>query len=100
MAVEAPPKVAEVIAGELKPSRARRVDKSRSWALGIWSALALLYLFIPIFVIVVFSFNDPVRAVQLHLAGLHARPLAASVHEPGSGHGDEELVPDRADLDR
>jgi spermidine/putrescine transport system permease protein len=59
MAVEAPPKVAEVIAGELKPSRARRVDKSRSWALGIWSALALLYLFIPIFVIVVFSFNDP-----------------------------------------
>ena len=32
---------------------------ARSWALGAWSALALLYLFIPIFVIVVFSFNDP-----------------------------------------
>jgi spermidine/putrescine transport system permease protein len=59
MAVETPPKVGEIIAGELKPSRARRVDKGRSWALGIWSALALLYLFIPIFVIVVFSFNDP-----------------------------------------
>jgi spermidine/putrescine transport system permease protein len=59
MATEAPPKVAEIIAGELKPSRARRVDQGRSWALGIWSALALLYLFIPIFVIVVFSFNDP-----------------------------------------
>ena len=59
MAVEAPPKVGEIIAGELKPSRARRADKTRSWALGIWSALALLYLFIPIFVIVVFSFNDP-----------------------------------------
>ena len=34
-------------------------DKLRGWALGIWSGLALLYLFIPIFVIVVFSFNDP-----------------------------------------
>jgi spermidine/putrescine transport system permease protein len=31
----------------------------RDWALGLWSALAVLYLFIPIFVIVVFSFNDP-----------------------------------------
>jgi spermidine/putrescine transport system permease protein len=58
MAVEAPPKVAEIIAGELKPSGARRRDTARSWALGIWSALALLYLFIPIFVIVAFSFND------------------------------------------
>jgi spermidine/putrescine transport system permease protein len=59
MAVEAPPKVAEVIGGELKPSRARRGDRSRAWALGLWSAMALLYLFIPIFVIIVFSFNDP-----------------------------------------
>jgi spermidine/putrescine transport system permease protein len=58
MAVEAPPKVAEIIAGELKPSGARRRDTARSWGLGIWSALALLYLFIPIFVIVAFSFND------------------------------------------
>jgi spermidine/putrescine transport system permease protein len=31
----------------------------RDWALGIWSALALLYLFVPIIVIAVFSFNDP-----------------------------------------
>src|ERR687895_1922717 len=35
------------------------VDRARSLALGIWSGLALLYLFIPIFVIVVFSFNEP-----------------------------------------
>jgi spermidine/putrescine transport system permease protein len=34
--------------------RARLVD----WGLGIWSALALLYLFIPVFIIVLFSFND------------------------------------------
>jgi spermidine/putrescine transport system permease protein len=30
----------------------------RRWVLGIWSALALLYLFIPVFIIVLFSFND------------------------------------------
>jgi spermidine/putrescine transport system permease protein len=33
--------------------------RARNWALGLWSAAALLYLFIPIIVIVVFSFNDP-----------------------------------------
>lgn len=33
-------------------------DRVRTWALGIWSGLALLYLFIPIFIIVLFSFND------------------------------------------
>ena len=31
----------------------------RSWLLGAWSAAALVYLFIPIAVVVVFSFNDP-----------------------------------------
>ena len=35
-----------------------RRDRIRTWALGIWSALALLYLFIPIFIVVLFSFND------------------------------------------
>jgi spermidine/putrescine transport system permease protein len=34
-------------------------ERVRTWVLGIWSSLALLYLFVPIFVIVVFSFNDP-----------------------------------------
>ena len=28
------------------------------WALGIWSGLALLYLFIPVFIVILFSFND------------------------------------------
>ena len=31
----------------------------RSWLLGIWSFAALIYLFIPIFVVILFSFNDP-----------------------------------------
>jgi spermidine/putrescine transport system permease protein len=37
---------------------ASRADRIRGWALGAWSALALLYLFIPIFIVVLFSFND------------------------------------------
>jgi spermidine/putrescine transport system permease protein len=59
MAVEAPPATAAPVAAPAPPPKARRGDRIRTWSLGIWSALALLYLFIPIFVIVVFSFNDP-----------------------------------------
>jgi spermidine/putrescine transport system permease protein len=33
-------------------------DRVRSGALALWSGLALLYLFIPIFIVVLFSFND------------------------------------------
>jgi spermidine/putrescine transport system permease protein len=33
-------------------------DRLRDMALGLWSALALLYLFIPIFIVILFSFND------------------------------------------
>ena len=33
-------------------------DRLRHWALGIWSVLALLYLFIPVFIVIAFSFND------------------------------------------
>ncbi len=36
----------------------RAGDRARSWALGIWAAIALLYLFLPIFIVMVFSFND------------------------------------------
>jgi len=34
-------------------------DWWRGKALGLWAALALIYLFIPIFVVVLFSFNNP-----------------------------------------
>jgi spermidine/putrescine transport system permease protein len=37
---------------------ARTQDRIRRWLLGIWSTAALLYLFIPIFIVVLFSFND------------------------------------------
>src|SRR5215208_49895 len=33
-------------------------DKVRGWGLAIWSGLALLYLFLPVFIVVLFSFND------------------------------------------
>ena len=59
MAVEAPPALGDATLQAARGPSARSRDNVRSWALGIWSALALLYLFIPIFVIVVFSFNDP-----------------------------------------
>jgi spermidine/putrescine transport system permease protein len=59
MALEAPPAVPEPVVAAGRRRHGRSGDRARTWALGIWSALALLYLFIPIFVIVVFSFNDP-----------------------------------------
>ena len=46
--------------------------------------LVLLYLFLPIFVIVLFSFNKPAGQVQLHLAGLHAGQLGRPVQVPGA----------------
>ena len=33
-------------------------DRLRTWLLGVWSGLALLYLFIPIFIVILYSFND------------------------------------------
>jgi spermidine/putrescine transport system permease protein len=35
-----------------------RGDRIRSWGLAVWSGLALLYLFIPIVIVVLFSIND------------------------------------------
>jgi spermidine/putrescine transport system permease protein len=37
----------------------RAWDTLRSKLIGVWAGLALLYLFIPIFIVVLFSFNDP-----------------------------------------
>ncbi|HET8757246.1 MAG TPA: ABC transporter permease [Solirubrobacteraceae bacterium] len=59
MAVEAPPALGDATLQAARGPLPRSRDRVRAWALGIWSALALVYLFIPIFVIVVFSFNDP-----------------------------------------
>jgi spermidine/putrescine transport system permease protein len=37
---------------------AKTQTRIRTWLLGIWSVGALLYLFIPIFIVILFSFND------------------------------------------
>jgi spermidine/putrescine transport system permease protein len=58
--VEAAPPAAAPVAARARPrwSGPRRWDTIRSKLLGLWAALALLYLFIPIFVVILFSFND------------------------------------------
>ncbi len=33
-------------------------DRVRRWFLGVWSAFALAFLFLPVFIIILFSFND------------------------------------------
>src|SRR6201991_821550 len=55
--------VAEVpakTAPESAPAPRGGADRGRlrTWLLGIWSVLALLYLFIPVFIVILFSFND------------------------------------------
>ena len=41
----------------------------RTWLLGAWSAAALVYLFIPIAVVIAFSFNDPAGRFNLAWSG-------------------------------
>jgi spermidine/putrescine transport system permease protein len=49
---------ASVTSSATAPRPQRRRGRAVDWALGIWSSLALLYLFIPVFIVVLFSFND------------------------------------------
>ena len=61
MAVEAAPQVGRAVEqGTGTPPRhgGRSRDRLRHGLLAIWSVLALLYLFIPVFIVVLFSFND------------------------------------------
>jgi spermidine/putrescine transport system permease protein len=61
MTVEAAPQTGRVELEITAPrgGSASRADRARSWGLAIWSGLALLYLFIPVFIVIAFSFNDP-----------------------------------------
>ncbi len=61
MTIEAAPAAGRAVEEEVTvPPRGggKSRDKLRRGALAVWSVLALLYLFIPIFIIVLFSFND------------------------------------------
>ena len=57
---EAPPTTAAGAPAAAPPRIPPRAwDRARTAALALWSAVALLYLFLPIFLVVLFSFNDP-----------------------------------------
>src|ERR1044072_6030810 len=62
MTVEASPAVSEILQEESRLARGGPGPRGgagvRNVALEIWSVLALLYLFIPIFIVVLYSFND------------------------------------------
>jgi spermidine/putrescine transport system permease protein len=45
-------------AAPAEPAPRGRSRRTVDWALGVWSGLALLYLFIPVFIVILFSFND------------------------------------------
>jgi spermidine/putrescine transport system permease protein len=61
MSVEAAPQTGRVELEITAPrgGSATRADRARHWGLAIWSGLAVLYLFIPVFIVIAFSFNDP-----------------------------------------
>src|SRR3954451_20419358 len=61
MAVEAAPQTGRVEVEVTAPRRSpgSTADKVGNWVLAIWSGLAVLYLFIPVFIVVLFSFNNP-----------------------------------------
>jgi spermidine/putrescine transport system permease protein len=68
---------------------ARTWDDVRSKLLGVWAAVALLYLFLPIFVVVLFSFNDNKGRFNLTWQGftLHHWQHPLSVQGLGSAMG-------------
>ena len=63
----------------------RRWDRLRSRLVGLWAALALLYLFLPIVVVVLFSFNDPQGRANLTWTGFTLEHWEHPLSVPGLG---------------
>jgi len=57
-------------------------DRLRHWALGVWSVLALLYLFIPVFIVILFSFNDNQGRFNFTWQGFTLRHWAHPFSDP------------------
>ncbi len=77
---------------------ARVWDRIRTGALALWSGLALLYLFLPIFLVVLFSFNDPRAASTTR--GRASRSTTGRTRSGSRGWpSGRQLAGDRADLD-
>ena len=67
------------VASAARPARAAASrDRLRHGALAVWSVLALLYLFIPVFIVIAVLVQRQPGPVQLHLAGLHPAPLGST----------------------
>jgi spermidine/putrescine transport system permease protein len=83
--------VAEAPAGAATPSAAapapkRGARRGVDWALGIWSGLALLYLFIPVFIVVLFSFNDNKGRFNFTWQGFTLRHWQHPFKDPDLAH--------------
>ncbi len=63
----------------------RRWDTIRSKLLGLWAGLALLYLFLPIFIVVLFSFNNPNGRFNLTWKGFTLKHWEHPFSVPGLG---------------
>jgi spermidine/putrescine transport system permease protein len=85
--VEAMP--ASVDAPATRPRRRwsgpRRWDTIRNKLLGLWAGLALLYLFVPIFIVVLFSFNDNLGRFNLTWHGFTLKHWEHPFAVPGLG---------------
>jgi spermidine/putrescine transport system permease protein len=62
-----------------------RADRVRTALLGLWSALALLYLFVPILIIALFSFNDNQGRFNFTWQGFTLRHWADPFADPDLG---------------
>src|SRR3954468_17362248 len=86
MAVEAAPGAGRALEEEIsappRPSGPASRDRLRHWGLAIWSVLALLYLFIPVFIVVLFSFNDNKGRFNFTWGGFTLRHWAHPFADP------------------
>ena len=63
----------------------RAIERVRGPVIALWAGLALLYLFLPIFVVVLFSFNDNQGRFNLIWQGFTTRHWADPFSVPGLG---------------
>jgi spermidine/putrescine transport system permease protein len=81
----APPAAPAVSRRRRRLSGPRRWDTIRDKALGLWAGLALLYLFIPIFIVILFSFNDNKGRFNLTWQGFTLKHWEHPFGVPGLG---------------
>ena len=79
------PQAAAPAAPRRRFTSGRRWDAVRSKLLGLWAGLALLYLFIPIFIVVLFSFNEPKGKLNLTWQGFTLDHWEHPLSVPGLG---------------